>query len=94
MIKKINYKHGELRKELRYFFFKQVTPDNYVVSRSRAWKVSVYNKNFDEWRDVTLFATEENADKYMNMVLLNSDLFDDASVNSLRTYAYSLFKDS
>mgnify|MGYP007056834727 CR=1 FL=1 len=94
MIKKINYKHGELRKELRYFFCKRITPDNYVVSRSKAWRISVYNKNFDEWRDVTIFATEENADKYMSMVLLNSDLFYDATVGRLRTYAYSLFKDS
>ena len=94
MIKKINYKHGELRKELRYFFCKRITPDNYVVSRSKAWRVSVYNKNLDEWLSVTTFATEENADKYMSMVLLNRDIFEDASENSLRNYAYELFKNS
>ena len=94
MLKKIAHKHGELRKELRYFFFKQVTSDNYVVSRSKAWRISVYNKNFDEWRDVTIFAIEENADKFLNMVALNNDIFESASDNYLRTYAYSLFKDS
>ena len=94
MIKKINYKHGELRKELRYFFCKRITPDNYTISRTKAWEVSRYNKSEDAWDVVTVFAIEENVDKFLNMVALNNDLFENASENFLRNYAYELFKDS
>lgn len=94
MIKKINYKNGELRKSLCYYFWKRITPDNYTISRTKAWEVAYYNKSEDTWYVVTVFAIEENADKFINMVALNSDLFEDPSDSSLRRYAYELFKDS
>ena len=95
MPKKLDYKHAELRRAFRYFFWKRTTPDNYTIAREHAYLIQKYNARMDIWEDVTVFAIKENADKFINTVCLNIDVIGpDPSLLFLREYARSLFKDA